>query len=88
MFTLRWADEQVGTPWGPRLRIGFFPPDCSRDEILPVMSKIWGKMVASGSDMQKRKSAVQELYAEIMTLAPRDRGCGLVVCVLRARGPL
>ena len=37
------------------------------------MSKIWGKMVACGSDIQKRKSAIQELYTEIMTLAPGNR---------------
>ena len=51
------------------LRIGFFPHDCPRDEILPVMSKIWAKLVECGSDIHKRKSAVQLLYAEILTLA-------------------
>ena len=50
------------------LRIGFFPHDCPRDEILPVMSKIWAKLVECGSDIHKRKSAVQLLYAEILTL--------------------
>lgn len=52
-----------------KLRIGFFPRDCPRDEILPVMSKIWAKLVECGSDIHKRKSAVQLLYAEILTLA-------------------
>ena len=55
-------------PWR-KLRIGFFPHDCPRDEILPVMSKIWAKLVECGSDIHKRKSAVQLLYAEILILA-------------------
>lgn len=48
--------------------IGFFPRDCPRDEILPVMSKIWRQLVESGSDIRKRKKAVQLLYQEIMQL--------------------
>lgn len=53
------------------IEIGFFPHDCPRDEILPVMSKIWAKLVECGSDIHKRKSAVQLLYAEILILVRR-----------------
>lgn len=48
--------------------IGFFPQDCPRDKILPVMSKIWRQLVESGSDIRKRKRAVEDLYKEIMVL--------------------
>ena len=33
-----------------------------------MMSKIWAKLVECGSDIHKRKSAVQLLYNEILTL--------------------
>lgn len=48
--------------------IGFFSSDCPREAILPVMSKIWRQLVESGSDIHKRKKAVQLLYTELMTL--------------------
>lgn len=51
--------------------IGFFPQDCPRAEILPVMSKIWDQLVDCGSDINKRKVAVQLLYSEIMTFVRR-----------------
>lgn len=53
------------------IAIGFFPEDCPRDDILPVMSKIWRQLVECGSDIKKRKVAVQLLYSEIMTLVRR-----------------
>lgn len=51
--------------------IGFFPRDCPRGVIMPVMSKIWTQLVECGSDIKKRKEAVQMLYAEILTLVRR-----------------
>lgn len=53
------------------IEIGFFPPDCPRDELLPVMSKIWYELVACGSNIQKRKAALTKLYNEIKTFAIR-----------------
>jgi len=50
------------------IEIGFFPSDCPKDVILPVMSRIWGEMVACGSNTKKRKDAVRACYAEIRTL--------------------
>jgi len=51
--------------------IGFFPRNCPRGEIMPVMSKIWTQLVECGSDIKKRKEAVQMLYGEILTLVRR-----------------
>eukprot|EP00928_Gymnodinium_smaydae_P013213 TRINITY_DN14832_c0_g1_i1.p1 TRINITY_DN14832_c0_g1~~TRINITY_DN14832_c0_g1_i1.p1 ORF type:complete len:528 (+),score=114.85 TRINITY_DN14832_c0_g1_i1:145-1728(+) len=53
------------------IQIGFFPADCPRSEILPVMSQIWTQLVLCGSDIQKRKVAVQMLYKEILTFVRR-----------------
>ncbi|CAE8602665.1 unnamed protein product [Polarella glacialis] len=50
------------------IQIGFFPGDCPRDEVLPVMSKIWAELVACGSDTQRRKDAVRVCYDEIRIL--------------------
>lgn len=51
------------------VQIGFFPPDCPRDKILPIMSKIWTELVGCGSSTKKRKQAVRHCYEEIRTLA-------------------
>merc|ERR1712139_736071 len=48
--------------------IGFFPRDCPRHEILQVMPKIWTELVDCGSDIKKRKVAVQECLGEILTM--------------------
>ncbi|CAE6943011.1 ABC1K3 [Symbiodinium sp. KB8] len=53
------------------IEIGFFPRECPREEMLPVLSKIWDQLVECGSDITKRKSAVQLLYSEILTLVRR-----------------
>mmetsp|Transcript_675 Transcript_675/g.1130 ORF Transcript_675/g.1130 Transcript_675/m.1130 type:complete len:530 (+) Transcript_675:47-1636(+) len=53
------------------ITIGFFPEDCPREDVLPVMSQIWTQLVECGSDIHKRKKAVQMLYAEILTLVRR-----------------
>ena len=41
------------------------------------MSKIWAKLVECGSDIHKRKSAVQLLYAEILILATGHKSQGV-----------
>lgn len=51
------------------IQIGFFPPECPRAEVLPVMTKIWRELVASGSDIQKRKDLVRSCFSEFKTLA-------------------
>jgi len=51
------------------ITIGFFPVDCPREKIMPVMSKIWTALVNSGSNTKKRKDAVRQCYEEIRTLA-------------------
>jgi len=53
------------------VEIGFFPADCPRDVILPVMSRIWTELVACGSSTQKRKTMIRDLYGEILTLVRR-----------------
>jgi len=53
------------------IEIGFFPRTCNRQEVLPVMSKIWWQLVASGSSTQKRREAVMQLSGEILTLVRR-----------------
>lgn len=50
------------------IAIGFFPSDCPRERILEVMPRIWSQLVDSGSDIKKRKKAVQECWSEIMTM--------------------
>lgn len=48
------------------VEIGFFPRDCSREQLLPVMSKIWDQLVECGSDIHKRKVAVRLLWGELL----------------------
>lgn len=50
------------------IQIGFFPPDCPRERVLEVLPKIWEKLVDCGSDIKKRKEAVQECYGEILAM--------------------
>jgi aarF domain-containing kinase len=47
--------------------LGFFPPDCPRERILAVMPAIWNELVACGSDIEKRKQAMQKCSREILT---------------------
>lgn len=49
------------------IEIGFFPSNCPRDRILAVMPKIWTELVDCGSDLEKRKRAVQVCFSEILT---------------------
>uniref|UniRef100_A0A7S4Q2V1 ABC1 atypical kinase-like domain-containing protein n=1 Tax=Alexandrium monilatum TaxID=311494 RepID=A0A7S4Q2V1_9DINO len=51
------------------ITIGFFPADCPRAKIMPVMKKIWTELVSCGSNTKKRKNAVKQCYQEICTLA-------------------
>eukprot|EP00450_Noctiluca_scintillans_P025590 CAMPEP_0194525586 /NCGR_PEP_ID=MMETSP0253-20130528/61109_1 /TAXON_ID=2966 /ORGANISM="Noctiluca scintillans" /LENGTH=539 /DNA_ID=CAMNT_0039370335 /DNA_START=55 /DNA_END=1671 /DNA_ORIENTATION=+ len=53
------------------IQIGFFPANCPRDVVLPVMSKIWTQLVACGSNTRKRREAVFACYSEIKTLVRR-----------------
>jgi len=50
------------------IEIGFFPVDCPREKILKIMPKIWTELVDCGSDIKKRKKAVQECFSELLTL--------------------
>jgi len=50
------------------IEIGFFPPDCPRERILEVMPKIWNELVDAGSNLEKRKKAVQECFGEVLVL--------------------
>lgn len=51
------------------ITIGFFPADCPREKVMPVMTKIWTELVDCGSSTKKRKDAVRHCYEEIRTLA-------------------
>jgi len=51
--------------------IGFFPEDCPRDVILPVMSRLWAEMVKCGSSTQKRKQVVRTCFDEIRILVTK-----------------
>lgn len=50
------------------IAIGFFPPSAPREAMLPTMSKIWDELINSGSDIKKRKLAVQNCYEELKTM--------------------
>lgn len=50
------------------IAIGFFPPSAPREAMLPTMSKIWDELINSGSDVKKRKLAVQNCYEELKTM--------------------
>lgn len=50
------------------IEIGFFPPDCPRERMLEVMPKIWTELVDCGSNIEKRKQAVQKCFSEVLTL--------------------
>lgn len=53
------------------IKIGFFPEGCPREELLPVMSRIWSELVACGSSIKKRKEALRRSFEEIKELALR-----------------
>lgn len=48
--------------------LGFFPQDCPRGRILEFMPRIWAELVDSGSDIDKRKLAVQKCRKDIITM--------------------
>lgn len=50
------------------IEIGFFPADCPRDIILPVMSKLWDEMVKCGSSTRKRKEVLWRNWKELMEM--------------------
>jgi predicted unusual protein kinase regulating ubiquinone biosynthesis (AarF/ABC1/UbiB family) len=50
------------------VKIGFFPRECPRQTILPVLSRIWSGLVSCGSDTKMRKQLVRTCYEEIKTL--------------------
>jgi len=51
--------------------IGFFPEDCPRDVLMPVMSRLWAELVKCGSSTQKRKQVVRTCFDELRTLATK-----------------
>jgi predicted unusual protein kinase regulating ubiquinone biosynthesis (AarF/ABC1/UbiB family) len=49
------------------MSLGFFPPNCPRERILAVMPPIWTELVACGSNIDRRKKAIQTCSREILT---------------------